>query len=181
MDTAAGTGTFAWHTPHSTSRLITDTSTEEGSPKSSGINQLRPKRRKNQREIGEKIKGKFRSETERTRGKVAGTGTLAAGGRTYHRSLRDLAIASRSFSRAPVREGEMAMGSGEEGSGKSIFRGNIPRERKRKGFSVRFTFVKKPSFFRNFTYVSIAFYNLAQMLSLYSCNKPLFSFSFGGC
>jgi hypothetical protein len=62
LETAGGTGTFAWHTLHSTSPFISAAAAAKGSPKHRGSNQLR----QNGRKIRGRSAKKSRENQERT-------------------------------------------------------------------------------------------------------------------
>jgi len=131
FDTGGGTGTFAWHTLHSTSPFIPAAAAASGSPKPRGSNQLR-----------QKTAGKSEGNQQKSREKPGANrdkpgewwelGTLASGARPHHVSSRG---PRRSGFEAPrrrggrgregegAREGNAATGSGE-GSWKCMYKNN---------------------------------------------------------
>ena len=123
LDTAAGTGTFAWHTLHSTSPFISASTTATGSPKHCGSNQLRQNGRKI-RGKSATIEGKSGANRDEP-GEWWELGTLASDARAHHVSSRG---PERSRFEAPRRRG----GRGRDGEEGNAAMGSGGAERKKK-------------------------------------------------
>jgi hypothetical protein len=119
FDTAAGTGTFAWHTLHSTSRfIIIGTNTEGRLTENLGFQSAASKTAENQGEIDKKSRAKSRASREggeQEPQQLACTPTIGA------RGDRGEAIAESEGSRGGDGNGER-----RRGERKLRFQGNIP-------------------------------------------------------